>query len=415
MWNGNYSSVAFLADQNQWNVNSSNISNYCFNVLSGSYCYNESYDPFTTPRTCNDTWGFDCGNQTGNGTTNYYGLNDSFLSCDGTQYKSSRYVKQAYLNASSVFFGDEINATCEFVQLTGRIMSEYIWYNNDSTSNNNWLLLWNNIDNSTSGTFNYSVTFIPNSSEATQIVRCILNENTSGYSSAMPSGAYCVNSSTGGNGWDNDDVNFTVTENDTGNITYEVCENSVQNITANDSIYFNGFDFSYFYPVSNPFEFYNSSSIPYYINYTWNITYANWNKTYADTLYSSITEPLWTANFTDYNTTWSKMSNDSYDYQFNTTLVQNNSNSYWQIGVNDSNSSAYTLQDINTTERGLFLLTNTSTEMITAVNTSATPYNITLKNMTLPNGAYIKLYNSTGLASCITANDTYSLMILSTC
>ena len=46
---------------------------------------------------------------------------------------------------------------------------------------------------------------------------------------------------------------------------------------------------------------------------TYNSTYANWNKTYADTLYSSISEPLWTANFTAYNTSWSSTYNASYD------------------------------------------------------------------------------------------------------
>ena len=38
----------------------------------------------------------------------------------------------------------------------------------------------------------------------------------------------------------------------------------------------------------------------------------DWNKTYADTLYSTIDEPLWTANFTAYNSSWSSTYNASY-------------------------------------------------------------------------------------------------------
>jgi hypothetical protein len=184
-----------------------------FLILFSNVIFSDSSNPFTTPRTCNDTFGFNCGNQTGNGTANYYGLNDAFLGCDGTQYQNTEYVNQAYLNATSVFFGDAINATCEFYQQGTFNQSEYIWYNND-TSNSNWLLLYSMIDNKTSGTYNRSVVFVPNSSEGTQIVRCIITANfSSGKSSAMPSNAYCANSTTQSTsgGWDNDDVNFTVT------------------------------------------------------------------------------------------------------------------------------------------------------------------------------------------------------------
>ena len=37
----------------------------------------------------------------------------------------------------------------------------------------------------------------------------------------------------------------------------------------------------------------------------WNDTYATFNETYADTLYSTIDEPSWTGNYTAYNSTWS--------------------------------------------------------------------------------------------------------------
>jgi len=184
-----------------------------FVILFSNIIISDSSNPFITSKTCSDTFGFNCGNQTGNGTTNYYGLDDSFLGCDGTQYTNNQYVNQTYLNATSIFFGDAINATCEFKQQGVYNQSEYIWYNND-TSNSNWLLLYSMIDNHTSGTYNRSVVFAPNSSEGTQIVRCIITANfSSGKSSSMPSNAYCANSTTQPTtgGWDNDDVNFTVT------------------------------------------------------------------------------------------------------------------------------------------------------------------------------------------------------------
>lgn len=107
-----------------------------------------------------------------------------------------------------------------------------------------------------------------------------------------------------------------------------------------------------YYLISNPFGFFNSTIFPYthLTNFTdnlgnreytsnlnfsnganyWNDTYAtfnktyadtiyapinygdNWNKTYADTLYASISEPLWSSNFTAYNSTWSSTYNASY-------------------------------------------------------------------------------------------------------
>lgn len=55
----------------------------------------------------------------------------------------------------------------------------------------------------------------------------------------------------------------------------------------------------------------------------WNDTFALFNKTYADTLYSTIDEPLWTANFTAYNESWSSTYNSTYDGYNNTGLIIN--------------------------------------------------------------------------------------------
>ena len=51
----------------------------------------------------------------------------------------------------------------------------------------------------------------------------------------------------------------------------------------------------------------------------WNDTFATFNKTYADTLYSTIDEPLWTSNFTAYNTSWTSTINNSYQLKTNYT------------------------------------------------------------------------------------------------
>ena len=69
------------------------------------------------------------------------------------------------------------------------------------------------------------------------------------------------------------------------------------------------------------FGYYNSSDfdIADYFTSTqilgfgyWNSTWAGFNKTYADGLYSTKAEPLWSANYTAYNTTWSSTYNATY-------------------------------------------------------------------------------------------------------
>ena len=57
------------------------------------------------------------------------------------------------------------------------------------------------------------------------------------------------------------------------------------NYTANDAAYRNRTNTSY-YLATNPYAF-------------WNSTFAQFNKTYADTLYSTIAEPKWTGNWTN--------------------------------------------------------------------------------------------------------------------
>ena len=72
---------------------------------------------------------------------------------------------------------------------------------------------------------------------------------------------------------------------------------------------------------TNDFSYYNSTSLTTNsqllngFNY-WNDTFATFNKTYADTLYSTIDEPLWTSNYSTYLTlfNWNKTYADTLYY-----------------------------------------------------------------------------------------------------
>jgi len=54
----------------------------------------------------------------------------------------------------------------------------------------------------------------------------------------------------------------------------------------------------------------------------WNTTNNKFNKTYADTIYSTIDEPLWSANLTAHNETWNATYNATYDLYNSTGLIK---------------------------------------------------------------------------------------------
>ena len=56
-------------------------------------------------------------------------------------------------------------------------------------------------------------------------------------------------------------------------------------------------------------------------NNYWNDTFATFNKTYADALYSTIDEPLWTSNFTAYNDSWTTTNSEIWSVAGNGTLM----------------------------------------------------------------------------------------------
>ena len=168
-----------------------------FIVLFSNIIFSNS-NPFTNGKTCSDVFG-NCDNAT---------INDAFPPCNGTQSHSDAgraRIKEVYINASSFFYDDEINVTCTF-RLRDVNNTMQVWYNDSS----NWYLIinWNNGTATDDNGQNYSTVFKINSTEGTHIVRCMINYCGGG---VCPITGHCVNSTDGGNNWDNDDVNFTVT------------------------------------------------------------------------------------------------------------------------------------------------------------------------------------------------------------
>jgi hypothetical protein len=149
-----------------------------------------SSNPFETSRTCSNIFG-NCASD---------GINDTATSdCSGIQVPGGggAIVSEVYINQTVFLPNSAINATCQFYQAAGDTNYEYMWYYNKT----NWISIKNWTDTN-DGTFNRSAVFKVNSSEGEHIVRCILSWGTTIAGS-------CANS---GDNYDNDDVNFTVTD-----------------------------------------------------------------------------------------------------------------------------------------------------------------------------------------------------------
>jgi len=192
-----------------------------FIILFSNIISSDSSNLFTTSKTCSQAW-----NQTCNVTT----WDDSFKGagglngtqpngCNGTQYSLNDpdleiypHVAEVYINATDFLPEAGINVTCNFAQLQesgGKYFYEYLWYYNTTD--------WINIKNWTEesfppylGSFNKSSSFSLNSSEGEHIVRCIISWNfTTSNPGMIPD--ECANT-TYSKFYDNDDVNFTITD-----------------------------------------------------------------------------------------------------------------------------------------------------------------------------------------------------------
>jgi hypothetical protein len=197
-----------------------------------------SQSDFTNPRKCSDIF-VDCGSYTFDDVI----ITPNRITCNGAkspQDGTGVWVEEVYINSTNFYPNTEINVTCEFTEVGGRKNYEYIWY----YDNSNWYKVYEN--SSTQGSApnrNRSVVFNVNSTEGSHVVRCIISYNdtlsTPQINKTIPN--ECANSSYS-NYYDNDDVNFTVTDYfkyDSWNLTnYATGENITDgaNLTRNNVI-----------------------------------------------------------------------------------------------------------------------------------------------------------------------------------
>jgi hypothetical protein len=147
-----------------------------FIILLSNIIFSNS-NPFTTGKTCSQTW---------NGSCNSTTLDDSFKGsgglngtqpngCNGTQVGTWAYITEVYINATNFFPDSGINVTCNFAQTIDPTPDyayfEYVWYYNTT----NWINIQNWTNYSQISNINRSAVFRLNSSEGTQIVRCIID------------------------------------------------------------------------------------------------------------------------------------------------------------------------------------------------------------------------------------------------
>ncbi len=189
---------------------------------------------FTTPRTCENTWGSSC-NASGVG-----GIDDAFGTCDGTEPgdESLHYIAEVYINASTFIFGGSVNATCEiYGDYYGMPENYYMFYYNGSA----WMEITNwtdSVDDGDAAT-NYSAVFKVNNSFGEHRIRCSMCLNGNVYGGDDP---WCADNDPCYGMTENDDANFTVTDYpkyDFWNLTNYTTGASIQdylNLTRSDKI-----------------------------------------------------------------------------------------------------------------------------------------------------------------------------------
>jgi hypothetical protein len=247
-----------------------------------NFVYSSQSDFETNPKNCSYTWGNLCDNST---------LNDAFSPCNGTQIGGTdwTYVKEVYINATNFFPGSGINVTCRFFEIFGTNNYEYLWYYNAT----HWINIWNWTVANGDGVVDKPVVFNLNSSEGTHIVRCIVSFNGATSNN-------CANSSTtSASSYDNDDINFTVTDHfryDSWNLTNYTTGATILDgtiLTRNDRInasaHWNKNLTLYF---SSAIIRHNGTGSPqnYSISYTGNWT--NYTLELSNTTYFNITGPI---------------------------------------------------------------------------------------------------------------------------
>jgi len=160
---------------------------------------------FYTERKCSDIFD-DCG---------ITGVDDVIITpnretCNGTEGRTYARIYDIEVNQTTFLSNSEINVSCEIRVSSGGNTSTYIWYNDTQ----NWYSIANSSIENAAGWYNknVSVIFTLNSSLGTHVVRCV---NYFSYKRNDTISNNCANWSSltsGFDGFDNDDVNFTVTD-----------------------------------------------------------------------------------------------------------------------------------------------------------------------------------------------------------
>jgi hypothetical protein len=112
LWSGNYSSVAFSANQGDWNVNNSNTSDYCSNVLGGA------------------VYNFGANNFNGSGNFTTFGEIDADIFRGNTlSTTTGRYYSifaDGFVSSPS-FYGIYFNGTSNDSNFFGGQRGDYFW------------------------------------------------------------------------------------------------------------------------------------------------------------------------------------------------------------------------------------------------------------------------------------------------
>jgi len=147
-------------------------------------------DPDYAPQSCSSVWGFNCGDNPDSDNT--------FDGCSNHGVYADEHVGEAYLNGTSFAAGEEVLATCYFVQ-TYNSDYAYAWYYNGT----GWRQIgsWSSQFPSCGSACNFSVVFTPDSVVGTHWVRCGITYSSQDYDE-------CIDSSA--NYHDNDDISFAV-------------------------------------------------------------------------------------------------------------------------------------------------------------------------------------------------------------
>ncbi|MCK5233294.1 MAG: hypothetical protein KAJ91_00600 [Candidatus Aenigmarchaeota archaeon] len=193
--------------------------------------------PYSTQRTCPDTWNGQSCNYNGAGTA--VGIDDAINvggTCDGREYCFTscpgENVRNVYLNQTYALFGQVLNVTCEFKQYYSGSAEdeEYIYYYNGT----GWQEIYSGSASSGECTYasqycviNKSALVTVASYEGMHVVRCIIDYDGESDSCANAGGYY-----------DNDDINFTAVKPLENITSYELSVSEwanvhrAQNITA---------------------------------------------------------------------------------------------------------------------------------------------------------------------------------------